>query len=78
MTRKFEPILPPRGEGGQYAFKDVVEIGGHPYAVLQERCLTNQNAWYDRLHLIPFVEVDVTPGADEPLPDGNGHHRRKK
>jgi len=78
--RKFEHMVLPRGEGGQYAFKEMVVIDGQPYAVLLERRLTHQNAWYDVVHLVPFITADVTLGADEPLPDGNGHpdHRRKK
>lgn len=68
--KKFEPLYPPKG---QFTFIEVVDIGGHPYAVYNEKQADMRNNWLTVLHLVPFVASDFTMGLDEPLPDGNGH-----
>lgn len=72
--KKFQPLTPGRGEGGQNTYEGLAVIDGHPYGVFRSRATTQRGQWYDTIELTPFVEVDEgTIGPDEPLPDGNGH-----
>jgi hypothetical protein len=81
-VKKYQPLTPGRGEGGQNTYEGITIIDGHPYGVFRSRSTTPRGQWYDVLELTPFVEIveDWTNGSDEPLPDGNGHpdHSRKQ